>query len=473
MEMKQNFNFGPNPPITTPLVFSLPADDSNLGPLARLPGVWKGTGFNMIWRPFRDPANPGQDHFLELNLTDETLQFEEIGGAIPNRGLLQSDISMFGATYLQQIGDANTGEALHIEPGIWATAPLTTDPAEKPTVIRMGSIPHGTTILAQGVAFEINGPPQIQPVDITPFLIKNAATKKPFPESNLATPTAFRSPPAAIAGVTQAMVDNPNSVLSAAIAGQNITDTVVLVVSTDPVQPVVGGGTANTAFLQGGSDGPNANAATATAIFWIETVTDPATGSQFLQLQYTQTVLLNFNGLSWPHVTVGTLRKLRNSAEPTIAEGDSGAAVRWLQRALRRTPDPAIVIDGVFGPQVTAAVKAFQSGAGLTPDGVVGPKTWNALPEGGPMPTLHLGASGDVVKSLQTVLTNGAPGAWAVTPGALDGAFGPGTQASVKAFQAWAGVNADGVVGDATWSASLHAAGATLESQVGLNFVQS
>jgi len=27
------------------------------------------------------------------------------------------------------------------------------------------------------------------------------------------------------------------------------------------------------------------------------------------QLQYTQTVLLNFNGLSWPHVSVATLIK--------------------------------------------------------------------------------------------------------------------------------------------------------------------
>jgi hypothetical protein len=27
------------------------------------------------------------------------------------------------------------------------------------------------------------------------------------------------------------------------------------------------------------------------------------------QLQYAQTVLLNFNGLSWPHITVATLRQ--------------------------------------------------------------------------------------------------------------------------------------------------------------------
>lgn len=269
------------------------------------------------------------------------------------------------------------------------------------------------------------------------------------------------------------MVDNPNSVLSNAIVGQNITRTIVLIVSSDPVRPVVGGGTENTAFLQGGSDGPNAAAALVTAIFWIETVTDPVTGSQFLQLQYTQTVLLNFKGLSWPHVTVGTLRKLRNSSEPTIAEGDSGDAVRWLQRALRRAADIGLVVDGVFAPIVTAAVKTFQQGVGLTPDGIVGPKTWTELPEGGPMPTLHLGSQGDVVTSLQTVLTNGAPGQWGVAPGVIDGNFGPSTQASVKAFQVWAGVNSDGVVGDTTWSVSLHAAGATLESEVGLKFVQS
>ena len=42
------------------------------------------------------------------------------------------------------------------------------------------------------------------------------------------------------------------------------------------------------------------------ATFWLETVQgQPAEN----QLQYSQTVLLNFNGLSWPHITVGTLRK--------------------------------------------------------------------------------------------------------------------------------------------------------------------
>jgi len=470
MEIRDDFAFGPNPPITTPLVFTLAATDSNLRSLAQLPGAWTGTGFNMIWRPNSDP---NQDHFLELNLTSETMQFDEISGPIPNRGLLQADINMFGVTYLQQIQDANTKEGLHIEPGIWATIPATKDPQEQPTVVRMASIPHGTTIMAQGIAVpDIAGPPDIQPVDITPFVIGNFAQKVPFQESNLAIPTTFRTPPAALAGITQAMVNNPNSVLTDIANAQNITSTIALVVSSDPVQPVVGGGTNNTAFLKGGADGPNANAATVTAIFWIETVTDPATGSQFLQLQYTQTVLLNFKGLSWPHVTVGTLRKLRNSSEPVIAESDAGRAVRWLERALRRTGNLGVAVDGVFSPAVTAAVKDFQTSVGLKADGIVGPLTWHALPDGGPMPTLHLHSKGDVVASLQNVLTAGAPGQWGVAPGAADGKFGPDTQASVKAFQTWAGVNADGVVGDSTWSASLQAAGATLENRVGLNFVQ-
>jgi len=75
------------------------------------------------------------------------------------------------------------------------------------------------------------------------------------------------------------------------------------------------------------------------------------------------------------------------------------------------------------------------------------------------------------VTSLQRVLTNGAPGAWNVAPGAIDGNFGPQTKASVQAFQTWGGVTSDGSVGDQTWSVSLHAMSATLETAVGLNFV--
>jgi peptidoglycan hydrolase-like protein with peptidoglycan-binding domain len=160
-----------------------------------------------------------------------------------------------------------------------------------------------------------------------------------------------------------------------------------------------------------------------------------------------------------------------NPGQPTIGPGATGDVVRRLQRALRRTPDLGISVDGVFGPQLEATVKSFQEHSELVVDGIVGPLTWNALPDGGPMPVLTEGSSGAVVQSLQTLLTNGAAGEWGTTPQGIDGIFGPRTKASVEAFQAWGGVAVDGVVGDQTWSVSLHAASATLETAVGLNFV--
>lgn len=159
-----------------------------------------------------------------------------------------------------------------------------------------------------------------------------------------------------------------------------------------------------------------------------------------------------------------------NPGQPTIQQGATGDAVKRLQRALRRTPNLGVVVDGNFGPRTKAAVIAFQQGAGLTPDGIVGPLTWAALPGGGAMPTLQQGASGAVVTNLQQILTNGAPGQWGTTPGGVDGQFGPHTLASVKAFQHWGGVTQNGVVADPTWDVSLHAASADLESAVGLQF---
>jgi hypothetical protein len=305
MALQDDFVFRPLPPLKDPIHFPFPIANP-LGPLAALGGKWGGKGFNMIWRPNH---TPGQDHFLELNLTLDSIDFEAISGAIPNRGLLQPDINMFGLTYLQQISDANLNAGLHIEPGIWAVAPATSDPHEGPTVVRMGSIPHGTTILAQGTATNAGGPPAIPNINILPFIIGDPPATFHFPEQTLSNPTAFRSPPPQLVGITQAMVDNPNSVLQAAIAGQTILSTTTLQISTRPAAPLVGGGTSNTAFLAGSADGPNAVSAAVSATFWIETVKGHHHHPDFLQLQYSQLVLLNFNGLSWPHVTVGTLRK--------------------------------------------------------------------------------------------------------------------------------------------------------------------
>jgi len=254
-----------------------------------------------------------------LNETIETLEFDEIPGDIPNRGLLQADINLHGLRYLQQIQDAHVlgpnGQlaGIHVEPGIWVSVPMTENPDDPTTVARMANIPHGTSLVAQGSALPaISGPPPIEPVSIAPFPIgaaappNNTITPPVFPERDLSTPTQFRTPLADIPHVTQQMVDNPNTLLTVALGGVSIISTITLKISTNPLNPPTsGGGTSNIAFLQG-SGAPNAQAVQMDATFWIETFQAP--DGQFKhQLQYSQRVLLNFNGLSWPHVSVATL----------------------------------------------------------------------------------------------------------------------------------------------------------------------
>jgi len=134
---------------------------ADLGLLADLAGTWEGEGFNLIARP---AFHYNTDLYLQLNHTRETLKFDPIGSPIPNRGFGQKDISLFGLTYLQKIQDAGPDGALHIEPGIWITQPATSFPPEsapphEQLVARMGSIPHGNSLLAEGVAEHFTGTP--------------------------------------------------------------------------------------------------------------------------------------------------------------------------------------------------------------------------------------------------------------------------------------------------------------------------
>lgn len=361
-----NFRFGQ----VTSLAQLNPAVLANvapsLGPLADFAGNWTGTGFNTIFRP-DSPVTPtplpipvtGSDNVLELNLTSETLSFSPALGSVPNRGMVQADAFLNGVHYLQAISDvtvAGQSIGIHVEPGLWMAVPPTTNPLEGPTVTRMGSIPHGTTISAQGTSTTVSGKPTIPAVDITPFPVGNPGSKIPFPSQTATahgTPRIPQDLTAWIAAgtITQAMLTDPNTVLRNHIAGQTITGATIISISTAPAAPLFGGGTDNIAFLLGdkAAAAPNANAVQMTATFWIETVQhtlvvppfkpgaaplelEPeaahAAGQpvqRFLvtppmaitaprritfttkQIQYSQTVLLNFKGLSWPHVSVATL----------------------------------------------------------------------------------------------------------------------------------------------------------------------
>jgi hypothetical protein len=66
---------------------------------------WTGKGFNMIWRPNHGGQSGPEDFFLELNFTDEILEFTDITPpgplAIANRGFFQDDIPFGGVAYMQ------------------------------------------------------------------------------------------------------------------------------------------------------------------------------------------------------------------------------------------------------------------------------------------------------------------------------------------------------------------------------------
>ena len=77
-------------------------------------------------------------------------------------------------------------------------------------------------------------------------------------------------------------------------------------------------------------------------------------------------------------------------ANPTLRQGSKGVLVQNLQRTLNSLSDnlkrPDFNVggaDGVFGAKTALGIKNFQNAMNLTPDGVVGPMTWDAITQAG------------------------------------------------------------------------------------------
>jgi hypothetical protein len=412
-----------------------------LGPIAFLAGSWRGPGFNAIWcsdnpksQPLTTPP-PGQtERFLELNLTNDGFDFHIIPGVVPNRGFdTQPDLDLYGLNYLQRVSHADpapspkllprgysqtAGQALYIEPGLFmnvpAGIPTTTPPGNTSTIVRMGSIPHGVTVLMQGpnpgttptpgkpdipalspfTEFPLPGYPHLYPmpfsgpypnafpgapvqppptrpgpnppgVGIQPIL--SNGTRHVVPEINIALDTLdILVPPSQSSGPYpasfQGFINDPNSVLRDATAHQDILGFIAINLTTDTLSttgfPTLGVGSlyetlsnipllgvatrtpappltippippATVAFAA--APIPNAFVYSASATFWIEWVRNPGgppiplhhgpgepsgpitelepfwEHSTHLQLQYSQLVILIFNGVLWPHLTVATM----------------------------------------------------------------------------------------------------------------------------------------------------------------------
>ncbi|WP_406468262.1 penicillin-insensitive murein endopeptidase [Streptomyces sp. NBC_01594] len=128
------------------------------------------------------------------------------------------------------------------------------------------------------------------------------------------------------------------------------------------------------------------------------------------------------------------------AAFPLVSSGNRGSDVAALQHLLA-AHGRSVTVDGVFGSGTHTAVVGFQQSKGLTTDGVVGSDTWSALAV-----TVRQGDNGPAVKAVQSLLNAKRRSGLGV-----DGAFGPGTDSAVRAFQSHAGLGADGVVGPTTW----------------------
>ncbi len=66
-------------------------------------------------------------------------------------------------------------------------------------------------------------------------------------------------------------------------------------------------------------------------------------------------------------------------APRTLRKGNRGTDVEELQRTLNADSRYPTKVDGIFGADTAASVRAFQADHGLNADGIVGPKTWEAL----------------------------------------------------------------------------------------------
>ena len=167
-----------------------------------------------------------------------------------------------------------------------------------------------------------------------------------------------------------------------------------------------------------------------------------------------------------------------------LREGSSGQNVRLVQFWLKiartvYTSLSNVTVDGRFGSATTAAVRRFQTYFGLTSDGVVGRTTWNKLYEvyndiankllssslrPGEYPgVLRNGSSGTAVRELQFYLYLMSAYESSIPAIGIDGQFGASTEAAVRAYQRFAGLTVDGIVGRTTWN-SLYGKASQLRS---------
>ena len=190
--------------------------------------------------------------------------------------------------------------------------------------------------------------------------------------------------------------------------------------------------------------------------------------------------------ISYIYVSVKDLAELTSEGETaagTLSDGtwgdtvlrvgSSGSAVEQLQFWLNTLAQyessiPSVTVDGVYGSGTAGAVRAFQRRYGLSVDGVVGRATWTKLYEvyndianrllssslrPGEYPgILRRDSTGTAVRELQFYLYLMSAYESSIPTVSIDGSFGAATETAVRAYQRFARLTVDGIVGRTTWN---------------------
>ena len=301
------------------------------------PNTWVGNGFNLIAVPCREGTAGCELGFNVLvHATLEVLEFSKVTPAL-DRGAAEPDVTLNTARYLQTVIDCKDGRTvLHNEPGLWVHVPPTNQDSLD-TFVRLAVTPHGDSILAQGrLLAAISGPPTIRRISPFPFSGKQGISDIPLidgdPAKDLTLPENYVRrylqtplPPQLIQAKMSGadMINDLAALLRAAVENQTIAKTYPIEISTklDPpfgVERVLKGhpsvsnlddvqtaGIRNIPFVNSQAD-----AVLMDAIFWVETMADTSQKDPHYQLQYLQRVILDFQGIHWPHISGATLKNV-------------------------------------------------------------------------------------------------------------------------------------------------------------------
>lgn len=321
------------------------AGDPLLGPFINLPGVWsnegdfKGRGWNMIALPF---SGSPSGYRLLMNQFEETLTVTVADKGVPNRGLgtrpdpATGDQTIIALDYEQLISQIAVDDfpvtnltrtipkPIHHEPGLFLN--MANKVNDDLVIARLGTIPHGDSVLALGRVTNVEGRSTIPKFSGLPIGL--GADDEVLTDADPANPLYMdpykhfhHNPFKGVEGPGFPGFDpvDPIQLLILGASGLNIVRSTVLDFDTT----LQTGGIINIPFIT-----ETANATEMRSIFWIHELSDlDANGDPVMVLQYAQIVMLEFfqrrdrrpGLIKWPHVSINTIRRA-TKASVTVAQ---------------------------------------------------------------------------------------------------------------------------------------------------------